>query len=466
MSRLPGDDAKGGGAPPVLRYDGHRLVPADHLPVREVPVPLTVNGVAVATLIASPHDLHFLVAGFLRMQGWIRSAGDLMTLSVCHEFGAASVRIRGEVPERMTPTLTSGCGAGISFHVPDAAGRPVQVPSAGPFLSPETFFSAMDALARASEAYRGSGGIHSAGVWDGGRLLLYAEDIGRHNTIDRVAGEALLMGVDLSGTILVASGRVSSEMATKAGSLGISVIASRTSPTDLAVRICGELGITLVGYVRGRRFNVYTHPVRIAVRAAERIHGVTGVILAGGRSTRMGSDKALLPYQGGRFIEAIHRRMAELFEEVIVVTAEPGRYDFLPCRRVTDLIPGMGALGGIHAALRHSGVEKIFVVACDMPHLAPDLIRHLCSLGEGVDVVVPEGEGGLEPLHAMYRKSVLPIVEEALRDGQRRVVSFFDRVRVRRVPREEVERIDPGLSAFRDINTPDEYFRFRDRGGV
>jgi len=180
----------------------------------------------------------------------------------------------------------------------------------------------------------------------------------------------------------------------------------------------------------------------------------------------MGSDKALLPYQGGRFIEAIHRRMEELFGEVIVATGETGRYDFLPCRRVTDLYPGMGALAGIHAALRASGSEKIFVVACDMPHLAPDLIRHLCSLAEGADVVVPEGDGGLlEPLHAVYRRGVLPAVEDALRDGQCRVVSFFDRVRVRRVPLAEVERIDPDRCAFRNINTPEDYYRFRDGGG-
>ncbi len=463
MTRLPGDDTSDGyAAPPVLRYDGRRLAPSHHHPVREVPVALTVNGVPLATLIASPHDLHFLVAGFLRMQGLVRSAGDLLTLSVCEDLGAASVRIRGEVPERIAPTFTSGCGAGISFHVPGAAGLPVQHPAAVPSVSPESIFSAMDALGRASESYRGSGGIHSAGAWDGERLLLFAEDIGRHNTIDRIAGEALLKGIDLSGRILVASGRVSSEMAAKAASLGISVIASRTSPTDLAVRICAESGITLIGYARGRRFNVYAHPVRIAATAAERIPGVAGVILAGGRSSRMGSDKALLPYQGGRFIEAIHRRMEELFEEVIVATGDADRYDFLPCRRVTDRYPGMGALGGIHAALRACGAEKIFVVACDMPHLAPDLVRHLCSLSEGSDVVVPESEGGLEPLHAVYRKGVLPVVEDALRDGQCRVVSFFDRVRVRRVPLAEVERIDPGLTAFRNINTPEEYYRFRD----
>ena len=112
--------------------------------------------------------------------------------------------------------------------------------------------------------------------------------------------------------------------------------------------------------------------------------------------------------------------------------------------------------------MRASGPDKIFVVACDMPRLAPDLIRHLCSLADGTDVVVPEGEGGIEPLHAVYRRGVLPAVEDALRNGQCRVVSFFDRVRVRRVPLAEVERIDPDLRAFRNINTPEEYFRFRD----
>jgi molybdopterin-guanine dinucleotide biosynthesis protein MobB len=265
--------------------------------------------------------------------------------------------------------------------------------------------------------------------------------------------------------ILATSGRVSSEMASKAASLGISVIASRTSPTDLAARICGELGITLAGYVRGRRFNVYAHPERIAVRKeAERIRGVTGVILAGGKSLRMGSDKALLPFQGGRFLEAIHRRMAELFEEVIVVTGVPGQYGFLPCRRVPDLFEGAGALAGIHSGLHHSGTDLVFVAACDMPHLNGELVRHLCGLAEGADVVVPEGEKGIEPLHAVYRKSALPAIEKALRDGERRVVSFFDRVSVRKVGLPEVSRLDPSLEAFRNINTPEDYYRLRDGG--
>lgn len=118
----------------------------------------------------------------------------------------------------------------------------------------------MEELARKAENYRSHGGIHSAAVGDEDGMILYAEDIGRHNTLDRIAGEALFKGISLSGKALVTSGRVSTEMVAKAVQLGISLIASRTSPTDMAVRICEEAGITLIGYLRSGKFNVYCHP--------------------------------------------------------------------------------------------------------------------------------------------------------------------------------------------------------------
>jgi FdhD protein len=121
----------------------------------------------------------------------------------------------------------------------------------------------MEKLARLAENYSRHGGIHSAAVGDGASLLLYAEDVGRHNTMDRIAGEALFRGIDLSGTMLATSGRVSAELAAKAAMLGISAVASRTSPTDMAVKMCEEAGIVLVGYVRGGRFIIYTCPERI-----------------------------------------------------------------------------------------------------------------------------------------------------------------------------------------------------------
>jgi FdhD protein len=227
--------------------------------VQEFPLVLRVNDQEMVTLIASPHDLRFLVAGFLRVQGFVESVEDFLMLSVCNDYGIANVRIRGEVSNDLKPILTSGCGTGITFSLPSAgelvkqAPRPEQV-------APAAIFALMEALARKAEKYKSHGGVHSAAVGDiDGDLLLYAEDIGRHNTFDRLAGEALLKGIDLSGRMLVTSGRVSAEMAAKAAALGISVIASRTSPTDMAIRICQEAGLTLIGYLRAAKFIVYAH---------------------------------------------------------------------------------------------------------------------------------------------------------------------------------------------------------------
>jgi FdhD protein len=251
---------------PPLLYDGHRLSVTDHRPVEEFPLALTVNDVELATLIASPHDLAYLVAGFLRMQGLVRSADDILALSVCQDFGAAFVRIRGEVPPRLKPTLTSGCGAGITFSL-TLPPPPAEPEGSRPAFSPDDIQTTMNELARRAERHRAHGGTHSAAAGNGRSVLLHAEDIGRHNTVDRIAGEALFKGIDLSGMILVTSGRVSSEMVAKAAALGIALVASRTSPTDMAVRMCEEQRITLLGYARGSRFTVYAHPWRIAVPA-------------------------------------------------------------------------------------------------------------------------------------------------------------------------------------------------------
>ncbi|HEY3308242.1 MAG TPA: molybdenum cofactor guanylyltransferase [Desulfuromonadaceae bacterium] len=192
------------------------------------------------------------------------------------------------------------------------------------------------------------------------------------------------------------------------------------------------------------------------------IPGVTGVILAGGQSSRMGSNKALLPYRGGRFIEAIHRQLTELFDEVILVTNSPEQYLFLHCRKTPDLFPGMGALAGLHSGLQHATNPYIFAVACDMPYLNNTLIRRLVRLRSSAAVVIPEGEGGLEPLHAVYGKQCLTSMEQALTSGRKRIISFFPEVSVCRFPHQEVAVIDPTFDSFRNINTPVDYFNLRD----
>lgn len=251
----------------IVVYKNGTLEQAEGAVPREFPLKLTVNGREIATLIASPHDLRFLVAGFLRLQGFVESLDDFLMLSVCQDFGIANVQVRKALPELLQPVLTSGCGTGVTFTIPEAPekGR-IATAGDGKTFTPANLFAVMDELARQAEGYRRHGGIHSAAVADGGAILLYAEDIGRHNTIDRLAGEALFRGVDLSGKVLVTSGRVSSEMAAKAALLGVALIASRTSPTDMAVKICRSAGIALVGYLRGGRFTLYAHSERLAMQ--------------------------------------------------------------------------------------------------------------------------------------------------------------------------------------------------------
>jgi molybdopterin-guanine dinucleotide biosynthesis protein A len=193
-----------------------------------------------------------------------------------------------------------------------------------------------------------------------------------------------------------------------------------------------------------------------------RISTVTGVILAGGSSSRMGSNKALLPCPGGLFIETVHRQLADIFSDVLLVTNTPDHYAFLRCRTVTDLIPGAGPLAGIHGALSHCTTPYIFVVACDMPWLQAAMIRHLVAAAAGYDVVIPHGDKGQEALHAVYGKGALPAVTQALQAGKRRIVSFFDQVRVRQILSADIARFDPEFRSFQNINTPEEYYRFRE----
>lgn len=246
----------------MLKYSNRTLSNThNHLP-REYPLKLTVNGREIATLVASPHDLRFLVAGFLRTQGFVREMGDFQTMSVCDQFGEARVHISGQLPDRLTPVLTSGCGTGISFSL--TAGPALSAPTSIRF-APDAIFAMMREMSRLAEHYCRHGGIHSAAVSDGEDILLHAEDIGRHNTFDRLAGQALFSGIDLVGCMLLTSGRVSAEMAAKAASLGVALIASRTSATDMAVKICSQYGIGIAGYVRGDSFRIAACPERFAI---------------------------------------------------------------------------------------------------------------------------------------------------------------------------------------------------------
>ncbi len=242
----------------IERYENNSWCCANRDPASEFLVSISVNSEELVTLTSSPHKLNELVVGFLNSQGIISDMDDIITLGVCPDSGRAEIQIKEFRRPTAPIVLTSGCGSGISFDRPSSVARKSRkTGSQTPVFAPETVTSLMQQLNTRTEKYHQHGGIHSAAVGDNDQLLLFAEDIGRHNTLDRLAGEALMRGLSLDGKVLVTSGRISSEMVSKAAFLGIEVIASRTSPTDLAVKMCSELGITLIGYVRKTSFDVY-----------------------------------------------------------------------------------------------------------------------------------------------------------------------------------------------------------------
>jgi len=198
-------------------------------------------------------------------------------------------------------------------------------------------------------------------------------------------------------------------------------------------------------------------------KSFERIHGITAVILAGGTSSRMGSNKALLPVGGIPLIEKIFRTMAGLFREIVLVTNTPEEYAFLPCPMVADRYPGSGPMAGLHAGLLACREGRIFITACDTPFLNPDVIRMICAVGEEYDAVVPVGPGGKEPLQALYGLPCLAMVEQALEQGDGKLLNLLDRVRTRLITPEELASIPDAELSFCNVNTPEEYERL---GGV
>jgi molybdenum cofactor guanylyltransferase len=185
----------------------------------------------------------------------------------------------------------------------------------------------------------------------------------------------------------------------------------------------------------------------------------SAIVLAGGQSARLGSDKALLPVEGQPLLARTVGLLRALSDDVVVVTNDPSRYAgmALPARLVADESPGLGSLMGIYSGLRVVRHERALTVACDMPFLNPGLLRYLLSLSEGYDVVIPRLEGLLEPLHAVYRRECLPAMARVLAEGRRPIVSFFPEVRVRYVEAQEIDRFDAGRLSFVNINTRQDW---------
>ncbi|MHB8172348.1 MAG: molybdenum cofactor guanylyltransferase [Thermincolia bacterium] len=180
----------------------------------------------------------------------------------------------------------------------------------------------------------------------------------------------------------------------------------------------------------------------------------SGIILSGGLSTRMGTNKAFLIINKVSFVERTIIELKHAVEEIIVVTNEPDAYAHLPAKIVTDIIPQKGPLSGIHAGLVTSSHYHNLVVACDMPFFNWKLGRFMLDLAEGYDVVVPQVGDYLEPLHAVYSKNCIKPIEDCLEKDLRKIVSFYSQVNVRYLDGEVINRFISEKNTFFNVNTP------------
>ncbi|MDH5524838.1 MAG: molybdenum cofactor guanylyltransferase [Desulfobulbaceae bacterium] len=182
------------------------------------------------------------------------------------------------------------------------------------------------------------------------------------------------------------------------------------------------------------------------------IDQVSAVILAGGKSSRFGRNKALADYQGTPLIQRIADRLTPLFADQLLITNTPAEYEFLNWPMTGDLHRDCGPLAGIQAALLSINQPRAFVCGCDMPLLNPALIRHLCAIEGEWDIILPWLPDGPEPLYAVYAQTALPVITELLQQGKRKIGLLFELLKVRRVTEQEILAIVPDLSCFHNIN--------------
>jgi FdhD protein len=235
---------------------------------REYPLTVMFNDEQLATLLCSPDDMKNLAVGFLYSEGLIRTREEIKGITLDEPRGIVRVNTdTAETVDRelfMKRVITTGCGRGISFYnFADLDQKEQKVESALK-ATPAQILELMKAFQTRSEIYQKTHGVHGAAMCDPSGILLFKEDIGRHNAIDKIFGHCLMGDIPLADRIIMTTGRISSEILFKVAKREIPILVSRSTPTDLAVSLAGELGITLVGYVRGGHMNVYAEAGRIS----------------------------------------------------------------------------------------------------------------------------------------------------------------------------------------------------------
>lgn len=228
--------------------------------IDEALMTIYVNGVELMTIMSTPGEWNCLALGFLKNEGFIDEMGEVDHVYVNDRGCCVDVWLHHAIDPDRRKILTSGCGGGFTF---DDLVEEIEPLSSDLYIEHDALAKKFTELHKPGSLHARAGGVHSAGLSDGKHILALTEDIGRHNAIDKLMGVCMTQGIDTDGRILLATGRISSEMLQKGARMGCPIIASRRSPTSMSIAMAKVLNITLVGYVRRNTMRVYTHPKRM-----------------------------------------------------------------------------------------------------------------------------------------------------------------------------------------------------------
>lgn len=236
--------------------------------VSEYPLTIYLDEDEFITLLCSPDGLDYLAIGFLISEGIIKNKEQIENITIDKEKGHAYIELKNKTnfTEKLfgKRTITTGCGKGtIFYNVLDSLGTKVIKNDIK--VEADKILNLSSKLNNNSLLFRETGGVHSCALCDKEDILLFHEDVGRHNALDKIIGEALLKNIDLKDKILISSGRISSEMIIKTTKSQIPIVVSRSAPTNLSVNIAKQMNVTLIGFARGRRMNIYNGEERISI---------------------------------------------------------------------------------------------------------------------------------------------------------------------------------------------------------
>ena len=246
------------------RYEFKKWEHHDAETIVEAPVSLTVNGQVWLSFMCTPVNLEALAVGFLYNEGVIESMAEVADARVCEHGDNVDVWLNHAAEQPTNWRRTSGCTGGVTAV--DLLAKPnIHFEMNRLTVQPETIGKLVELLFESQSLYRETGGVHTSVLCDVEKVLLTAEDIGRHNTLDKIAGLCLMNNVSSESKILITTGRISSEMLQKAARLQVPILISRTSPSSLSIEMAERYGITLIGYARRDRFNIYSSRQRVGL---------------------------------------------------------------------------------------------------------------------------------------------------------------------------------------------------------